>query len=56
MKRKTQPKEERRRRRVELNLLDEGRRLSVRRQGCGPFASSLLLLAAGAALLALGLH
>ena len=56
MKRKQQPKEDRRRRQAELNLLEEGRRLNVRRRGCGPFTGTLLLLAAAAVSLGLGLR
>jgi len=56
MKRKQPQKEERRRPHAELNLLEESRRLNVRRRGCGPFTGSFLLLAAAAVSLGLGLR
>jgi hypothetical protein len=56
MKRKQPQNEERRRRQAELNLLEESRRLNVRRRGCGPFTGSLLLLAAAAVSLGLGVR
>lgn len=56
MKRKQPPPEERRRPTAELNLVDEPKRLNVRRRGCGPFFGSLLLLAATLAGLAAALR
>lgn len=56
MKRKKPPAEERRRPRLEFNLIDEPKRLSVRRRGCFSLFGSSLLLAAAVSLLALGLR
>lgn len=56
MKRKQPPREERRRRLAELNLVDEPKRLKVNRRGCASlFGSILTLVVAGLASWA-GLH
>lgn len=34
MKRKAQPQEDRRRALAEINLIDEGKRMQIRRKGC----------------------
>jgi hypothetical protein len=43
MKRKRTRQEERRRPVAETNLLDDPKRIDVRRRGCGPFFGSTLL-------------
>lgn len=49
MKRKSQPREERRRPLAEINLLDDSKRIPVSRKGCfGRFGSLLMLIVAAA--------
>lgn len=56
MKRKKLPAEERRRPRLEFNLIEEQKRLPVPRKGCLSFFGSSVLLAAAASLLAAALR
>lgn len=56
MKRKRPQQEERRRNMVDLNLVDETKRQAVRRRGCASLFGSLLLLAAAAVSIGVGLH
>ena len=55
MKRKSQPREERRRPLAEINLLDANKRIPVSRKGCLGRFGSLLMLGAAAAQIALAL-
>lgn len=45
MKRKQPPREERRRRLAELNMLEENKRLNVPRRGCASLFGSVLVVA-----------
>jgi hypothetical protein len=56
MKRKTQPRDERRRPQVELNMSDEPKLLGTRRRGCLPWFGSILAVAAAVAILVAGLR
>ncbi len=56
MKRKQAPREERRRKTAELNLVEDSKRLNVTRRGCASFFGSLLVLAIAAAAFWAGLH
>jgi hypothetical protein len=56
MARKRQQQEDRRRTLADLNLIEETKRQAVRRRGCASLFGSILLLAAAAVTIGLGLH
>ena len=56
MKRKQPPREERRRRLAELNLVDEPKRLSAQRRGCASLFGSLFVVVLAGLTIWAGLH
>jgi len=50
MKRKQPPSEERRRPLVEINLVDQPKRIDLRRRGCGQLFGAFVVLVAASAL------